>query len=160
MSDPQRPPVLVVGIGNTLRRDDGIGVHIIRHLSRSPLPKQVEVVDGGTVTFPLLERFQARKKIIIVDAIEADTKPGTLFRLQVEDISKFRNCFSCLHQMSIVDVIDMFRWLYGDLPEVVFLAVQPKNIGVGMDISPELRECMDFFVDIIISEFTDYVYNG
>ena len=66
------PPILIVGVGNLLLRDEGIGVHVAHELQRRHLPTDLEVLDGGTAGMDLLHHFQGRRRVIFVDAVEAD----------------------------------------------------------------------------------------
>ena len=71
--------VVVIGIGNILQRDDGMGVHVVKQLENEGLPSTIELVDGGTATLSLLSYFMKYKKIIIIDSLKGGLAPGTIY---------------------------------------------------------------------------------
>lgn len=130
--------VLILGIGNILQSDDGIGIHIVNHIAKSiKLPDDVEAIDGGTAGFDLVPLLTGREKIIIVDALRVDDKPGSIYRFKPEDARKTR-AFS-LHEVGIIEIIDMLR-LLGENPEIEIIGVVPEDIDtLDMNISPSVR---------------------
>ena len=94
--------ILILGIGNILQMDDGIGPHIINYILESniQLPDNVDIVDGGTAGYDLLPLLQDRKKIIIVDALKVDDSPGSVYRFKPENILEEERTFS-LHDVGI-----------------------------------------------------------
>lgn len=129
--------VAVLGIGNLLLRDEGVGVHLVRALQRRPLPEGVEVLDGGTspeAAF-LAVGFD---KLIIVDAALGGGPPGTVYRLALEEIELDRGLPLSGHEL------DLFQCLRALGPEarpkeVVVIGIEPNEIGSGLDLSPELE---------------------
>jgi hydrogenase maturation protease len=131
--------VLILGIGNILQSDDGLGVHVVNYITRNiKLPDGVEVIDGGTAGFDLLPLMIGREKIIIVDALRADDEPGSIYRFKPEDATRSRASLS-LHEVGITEVIDLLR-LLGENPEVEIIGVVPEDIStLHMDISTSVR---------------------
>ena len=76
----ERKPVLILGVGNSIQTDDGIGVHVINKMKEDPWPGYVELFDGGTLGYDLLGIIEGRKKIIVIDAVKGQQSPGTLYR--------------------------------------------------------------------------------
>ncbi len=79
--------VLVLGVGNLLLADEGVGVHVAQRLLKMPMPPEIEVIDGGTGGFELIEHFRGKKEVIIVDALKADADPGTVIQFTPDDIA-------------------------------------------------------------------------
>ncbi len=131
--------VLILGIGNILQSDDGLGVHIVNHITRNiKLPDGVEVIDGGTAGFDLIPLMAGREKIIIVDALRAEDEPGSIYRFKPENAVKSRASIS-LHEIGITEVIDMLR-LLGENPEIEIVGIVPEDIStLHMDISTSVR---------------------
>ncbi|HVP37397.1 MAG TPA: hydrogenase maturation protease, partial [Terriglobales bacterium] len=91
--------ILVVGIGNLLLTDEGVGVHVIQELSKLKLPEGVELADIGTASFDLLTFMEGKDKVIIIDALVSDDKPGTLYHLSPEDLISGKSVLlTSLHQ--------------------------------------------------------------
>ena len=76
----------VIGIGNILLRDDGIGVHLINELQTENFKYDVDLIDGGTSTFDLLGYFLDNEKIIVVDSLKGGHEPGTIYRITPEEL--------------------------------------------------------------------------
>ena len=82
---PRRPPVLIVGVGNELLGDEGLGVHVARSLlALKPLPEGVEVIEAGTAFFDVLPDLAGRTRVIIVDAIRMGGEPGAVYRAELD----------------------------------------------------------------------------
>jgi hydrogenase maturation protease len=120
-SDSGRPPTLILGIGNLLMGDEGVGVEVARRLLEAGPPAGTECVDGGTGAFALLEPMCRARKIVLVDAASDGSPPGTIRRL-VPRFSRDYPRTLTAHDIGLKDLIDAFH-LLGDPPEVVLYAV-------------------------------------
>lgn len=126
-------PVLVLGIGNILMKDDGIGVHVANRMMESgDLPGNVEVIDGGTAGFDLIPLMSDREKIIIIDALSMDDAPGSVYRFRPDDVDSARRGYS-LHEVGIMEVIRTLRMMGGN-PEIEFIGIVTEDIST-LDIS-------------------------
>ncbi len=133
--------ILVLGIGNILQKDDGIGVHIVNHIAETgmELPGDVELADGGTAGHDLIPLMQGRDKIIIVDALNVDDRPGSVYRFTPEHLLERKGAFS-LHDVGIKEVIASLRIL-GEVPEIEIIGIVPEDIGtLDIGISDSVRE--------------------
>ena len=147
--------VLILGIGNILRSDDGLGVYIIRHMEESgvPLPEGVELLDGGTAGFDLLGLIDGYDKIVIVDALKTNDKPGSIYRFTPEHAVESRARFS-LHEVGIMEVIKTLR-IMDHNPEIEFVGIVPDNIcDIDTNISQAVRESIPRAVDVILDAAT------
>lgn len=149
---PGTPPVAVIGVGNLLLSDEGIGVHVIRALSRRRLPRCIELVDGGTVGLPLLEAMRNRRKVIIVDAAAVKAPPGAVFRWYPAGRAGTKNLFHSAHTEGIQDLLNASRALF-DLPPIVCVGVVPRDISTpGLRLSRELRRRLPAIADAVLRE--------
>jgi hydrogenase maturation protease len=146
--------VLVLGVGNLLLSDEGVGVHVARRLQQMELPAWVEVVDGGTGGFELINFCHGRKKIIIVDAILTEAEPGTLFRLRPEDIVWPELQRYSAHHAGLVELIRQCRTMMPST-EVILFGVVPQEIDrVSMNLSPVLEERLEKIAAMVVEETT------
>lgn len=121
-------PLLVLGVGNILHKDDGVGVHVIHRLKkRSSIVPHVEIVDGGTAGFDLLSIMAGRKKILIVDALNADDVPGSIYRIPAYALKGSGDILS-LHEAGVKQIIDML-YFTGENPEIEILGIVVKDIS-------------------------------
>jgi hydrogenase maturation protease len=142
----------VVGIGNALLRDEGIGCHVVHALEEIPLP-DVEIVDGGTCP-DVLQLVENADKLVIVDAVKGGGAPGQIYRFHLEDITVEQKPFLSLHDMNLVDSL-MLMQLWHNIGEAVIIGVEPREISWGLELSPELKEKMPQIADAVLSELNN-----
>lgn len=132
------PGTVIVGVGNELLRDEGVGVIAARVLMNEKLPPGVEVVEGGVGGFDLVFELEGRERAIIIDAADMGAAPGTVrsFTLDEVDIEMVQRMAS-LHQVGLADVLHI-GGMVGPMPEVHIIGVQPAEIAPGMGLSPEV----------------------
>jgi len=131
---------LIIGVGNTLLSDDGIGIHIIRKMEEDKVLEKAEYLDMGTSSMELGYYIDYNiRKMVIVDSIKTDEKPGTIFMLRPEDlVSKKRQDFS-LHQLKLIDTLKLIS-LDRDFPDTIILGIAPYDVKTFSDhLSPELN---------------------
>jgi len=142
----------VVGIGNVLLRDEGIGCHVVHALEEIPLP-DVKIIDGGTCP-DVLQLFEDTDKLVIVDAVKGGGTPGQIYRFHPEDITLEQKPLLSLHDMSLVDSLKLIQ-LWHNIDEAVIIGVEPGEIGWGLELSPELQEKMPQIIDAILAELNN-----
>ena len=152
MSTDNRCPILVLGIGNILLRDEGVGVRVIEHMQEIRLPDNVELVDGGTGGADLLEVLAERQKVIVVDAVQADCDPGVVIRFTEEDLVQSDQASMSLHEIGLAESLIMTRQLNCAPKEVVILGIKPKNIECGLELSKEVMASVPKVIELILSE--------
>lgn len=136
------PKVLILGIGNVLMGDEGVGVHVVRHLENMPLPEGVACLDGGTGSFTLLEPMQRAKKVILIDATIDGAPAGTVRRLTPRFSKDYPRTLTA-HDIGLKDLLDAF-YLLGHAPEVILFAVSIDSLQeVGTELSPEIAAVVE-----------------
>lgn len=151
--DKEQPPKLVLGVGNLLLRDEGVGVHVISALRDRELPPDVELWDGGTASFNLLDTLSSRRQVIIIDAVRTGSKPGTIFRFTPKDISASGEQLTSLHQVGLLETLNLAEHLPDSAPdEVVILGIEPKEIGWGLELSAEVEAAVPKVIELVIEE--------
>jgi len=126
-------PVLVLGIGNVLMGDEGVGVYVVRKLEQMELPDGVECLDGGTGSFLLLEPMQTAARVILIDATIDGKAPGTVTRLRPRFSSDYPKTLTA-HDIGLKDLLDA-AYLSGAPLDVTLFAV---SIDVPADMEMEL----------------------
>ncbi len=139
----------VLGIGNVLLRDEGIGCHVVHALEGIPLP-DVEIIDGGTCP-DVVQFLEGADKLVIVDAVKGGGTPGQIYRFHLEDITLEQKLFLSLHDVGSVDSL-MLMQLWHKTGEAVIIGVEPRDINWGLELSPELQEKMPQIIDAILAE--------
>ena len=147
-----RSPVLVLGIGNILLRDEGVGVRVIEQMREIPLPDDVELVDGGTAGADLLDVLAERKKVIVIDAVQADCEPGTVLRFTAEDLVRPDGVGMSLHELGLGGALKMTKQLGCEPKEVVVFGIKPRDISCGLELSEEITASLPKVVELVLAE--------
>ncbi|MDA8084500.1 MAG: HyaD/HybD family hydrogenase maturation endopeptidase [Nitrospiraceae bacterium] len=145
--------ILVLGVGSILMMDEGIGVRAIEELqNRFSFPDSVELLDGGTSGIELLSYLSGKDWLIVIDAVKGGMAPGTVIRVEGDDIhKKFRTRISP-HQIGISDLLAS-ACLTGELPQhIVLYGIEPKTIQMGIGFSEEVRGGFDRLLEVVVDE--------
>ena len=147
--------LLVLGIGNVLMGDEGVGVHVVRHLETSEFPDSVELLDGGTGSFLLLDPMQRARKVILIDATLDENPPGTVRRLTPRYSSDYPRTLAA-HDIGLKDLLDAF-YLLGHQVDVVLFAVSIAPLQeMGVDLSPALAARVPEIAELVWKEALSY----
>ncbi len=147
-----RRPILVLGIGNILLRDEGVGVRVIERMQGMPLPDDVELVDGGTAGADLLDVLAERRKVIVIDAVQAEAEPGTVLRFTADELVQPEGVGMSLHELGLGEALTMTRQLGCAPKDVVVFGIKPKNTGSGLELSEEVEASVPKVVELILPE--------
>jgi len=146
-------PTAIIGMGNPLMSDEGIGIHVIAQLQRVMLGDSVEVLDLGTSGMRALHELEGRDMVVFVDCALMGTEPGTIRRFTPEDVEtkKIQPRLS-LHEGDLLNTIALAERL-GTAPErIVIFGIEPKTIDPGETLSPALAARLDQYVAAIRDE--------
>lgn len=147
--------ILVLGIGNLLMADEGVGVHAVRQLEGMQLPPGVVLLDGGVGGFHLLEAMQDASSIVLIDATMDGNPPGTIRRLRPEYSSDYPKTLTA-HDVGFKDLLDTFYLTGRDRPDVTLFTVSIEFLpeGLSVDLSPPVKACMDELCRQVMSELS------
>ena len=150
------PKTVVLGVGNILLSDEGVGVHVANELMKLDLPPDVSVIEGGTDGFRLLNIITDADRLIVIDAVKGDASPGSIYRFDIDDV---RNCPSgfktSVHQIGILEVIDL-SGLIGKTPCTTIIGIEPKSLEMGMELSPEIKGKVPKIIKLVLDELKHF----
>ena len=140
--------VLILGLGNTLLQDEGLGVRAAERLRDSgSLPAQAEALDGGTLGLGLLPFLRGVTDLLILDAVDLDQPPGTLIHLEGDAIPKALAPKLSMHQVGLQELLAAGSFS-GSLPErIVLLGLQPETVDWGVDLTPTVEAALGSLVE-------------
>jgi len=143
---------LVLGLGNLVHSDDGLGVHAIQILQQDPrIPPGVVLMDGGTQGLTLLTHLSSFERLLVLDAIDAGQAPGTVIRLEGPALRNLPGKPS-VHQLGFADLLVALE-LLGETPEeIVLLGVQPLSLEWGAEVTPPVREALRSLPDLVLDQ--------
>jgi hydrogenase maturation protease len=149
----ERVPLLVLGLGNVLLEDDGVGgAAVARLLDRFDPPAGVRVLDGGTLGLALLPYLEAADAVILVDAIRSDGTPGTVVRLEGDEVGPAVASRLSPHQIGVADLLDGARWLGRYPGRVVLLGLNPASMDLAVGLTPLVRASLPALVERVVEE--------
>jgi hydrogenase maturation protease len=145
--------ILVLGVGNILLKDEGVGVRVIEQLqveySFSP---NVRLMDGGTLGIRLLDDITAADHLIVVDAVRNDEPPGTLYRLPGEELRRCISFKNSLHQTGLLETL-AYAEMLEQRPTTVVIGIEPEDITPwGTELTATVREHVAELVGKVLEE--------
>ena len=146
---------VVLGTGNELFRDEGVGVHVSRILQTklSPSSGDIEVIDGGTSP-DIWSLIDGADKLIIVDAVRGGCEPGTIYRFTPQQIVAERAIITSVHQMGILENLSLMELVGGKPKETIIIGVEPKELEPGLELSPELQRRLPKIIQTVLGEIS------
>ena len=143
---------VVLGVGNTIFSDDGVGVHAARLLENDPrTPPGVKVLDGGTLGLELLSYVSDATRVLFLDAVNTGEAAGTLSRMTANELLGISGG-SNVHQLGVADLIATMMLVSPKPQEIIVLGVQPANTDWGTELSPLVEAALKPFVDAAVAE--------
>ena len=153
MQECSGPKVLVLGIGNLVMSDDGVGVKVVQRLQqRYRFAETVEVMDGGTLGLDLLPKLEGIERLIVVDAVETGKEPGTCIRLVGEDLPIALETKVSPHQMGLKDLLSVAELMGHSPREMVLIGVQPASIEMDTKLTAAVEAKVDVLVCMVLDE--------
>jgi hydrogenase maturation protease len=145
--------IVILGIGNLLLKDEGVGIQVIQLLEKETLPPGVELVDGGTSTLDILPLLQGADKIIVIDAMKAGGEPGSIYRCRPADLVPTEDAPMSLHHIDFIQALKMNKMLGVDLePRTIIFGVEPQEIEWEIGLTPALEEKMPILKKLVLEE--------
>jgi hydrogenase maturation protease len=151
---------VVIGIGNTILSDDGVGVHAARLLQGDPrVPADVTILDGGTIGLELIPYVSEASRVLLLDAVNSDKAPGTLARMSGRDFLGSAGGLS-VHQLGVADLIAAMALVSARPQDIVVLGVQPANTDWGTSLSPAVEAALPYLVDAALAQLRLWTKSG
>jgi hydrogenase maturation protease len=143
--------ILIVGIGNLLCRDEGIGVHVIQEMKNMKLPDHIDLLDMGTSTMDLIGHLEGVKKLIVIDAMKAGGSPGTIYKCRPEDLLPEEEGPISLHEIGLLESLNMAQKM-GMKIDTVIIGVEPKILDWGMELTEEVKIKIPTIIEAVLKE--------
>ena len=153
----EKKKTVILGVGNLLLSDEGVGVHVINKMMDMHFPPDIELIEGGVDGLRLMNLVVGVDRLIVIDAVKGGGSPGSIYKFRPEefvtrtDISKLS-----VHQVGILEVIRL-SGLVGKLPETTIIGVEPKSIEMGMELTPKIQSKVPRIIELVLDELKDSV---
>jgi hydrogenase maturation protease len=145
------PRVVVIGVGNLLLKDEGIGIHTVESLQKVKLPEYVRIIDGGTAP-DLVAYTEAGDKLVIIDAAKAGGEPGTIYRFLPRDLSEESGTLISAHELGVEQNLKLMSLMGNEPAEIVIIGIEPQEIDFGTELSAKLKRKLPEIVSVILKE--------
>jgi hydrogenase maturation protease len=146
------PSVLVLGVGNVMMQDDGVGVRALQALADAyELPAHVRLRDGGVAGLRLLPELEGVEQLLVIDAVVGVGPPGTIYRCAPEELPPDRGALLSAHAVGIRQLLSVVD-LTGKRPQTRILGVQPLTVAVGPNLTPPLHDALPRVVAAAVEE--------
>lgn len=151
-----KKPTIVLGLGNPLMSDEGIGICLVNRLAElSEQFPEADFFDAGTGGITLLHLFEGRERAIIIDCAYMDEEPGRMRRFTPDQVKSVKQlAHQSLHEQDILKIIEMAKLMEQCPKEIVLFGVQPKTITLGQIISKELEDNIENYIKVICAELS------
>lgn len=145
--------IVVLGIGNILLTDEGVGVRVIEQLEQAyRFPPEVEVIDGGTCGMEMLEQLEDLDGLVVVDCVRCGQPPATPVLLKGDDVPVFFRTKLSPHQVSLSDVLASLEFTDKAPKSIAIVGMQPVSMSLGMELSPEVAERLPELLAMTLAE--------
>ncbi len=144
--------VVILGIGNVLAEDDGIGVYACAYLNANyTFTPEIEIINGGVEGINLLNLFMEHERIIILDTISLDDEAGSIYNIPSFELSGYGLNSGGAHEVGVMQCLDMMELLGHALPESNVIGIIPKSITYQMGLTDTLHERFDNYIKTVIN---------
>jgi len=146
----QGSKVAIIGIGNLLLGDEGVGVHVAQRLAEMIHSDDIQVIDAGTS--PDIFGLVDAQKVVIIDAARAGGVPGTIYRFELGDLNVNSEQPLSLHELSLLDGLRVLSFLNRRPESVVIIGIEPSTVDFRLELSPQVERKLPEVMRLIISE--------
>ena len=149
--------ISIVGLGNILLRDEGVGVHAVEALRKKyDFPEEVRLLDGGTLGLDLLPLIEGMEKVLFIDAVDFQRAPGTIGVVEDEAIPSCLEPKLSLHHVGLSDLLFASRFLGTHPAKVALIGIQPENLEVGLELSPAVKGRLEELLQAVVQKLREW----
>jgi hydrogenase maturation protease len=148
---------VVLGLGNLIHSDDGVGVHAVQRLQADcRVPADVQLLDGGTLGLMLLNHVGGARRLLVIDAVDVGAPAGTLVRLEGEELRGMPGSGS-VHQLGFADLLAALRITGQEPDELVVLGIQPESTELGTSLSASVADALNEVIEAAIAQLSRWL---
>jgi len=147
----------IIGIGNILRGDDGIGPAIIEELKKLDLPDSIQLIDIGSDAFSIIDYFENKQPVLVIDCAHMGKKPGEVVKFDVKENNlPILDKAISIHGFGFSDVYKMAQGLYENV-QCTIVGIQPKSIEFNTGLSKRIKNKIPLIIDMVLEETQKHV---
>ncbi len=152
-----RSRVALIGLGNILLSDEGVGVHAVEALKKKfDFPEEVRLIDGGTLGLDLLPLIEGVERILFIDAADLKKEPGAIAVIEDQEIPALLEPKLSLHHVGLSDLLFASRFMGNQPAQIVLVGMQPETMEVGLDLSPTIVRRLGELLEVIVGKLREW----
>ena len=141
--DDYENSIVVLGVGNILLTDEGLGVHVVEDLKANyTFTPQISLIDGGTMGMELLTYMRGMKKILLIDAVNGGETPGTIYEFPHRELEQYFTDHISVHEVGMQDILRIRAIQENPLEDAIVIGVEPESLDVGLEPSAPVQKAL------------------
>ncbi|MDU5246175.1 HyaD/HybD family hydrogenase maturation endopeptidase [Veillonella sp.] len=141
--DDYENSIVVLGVGNILLTDEGLGVHVVEDLKANyTFTPQISLIDGGTMGMELLTYMRGMKKILLIDAVNGGEAPGTIYEFPHRELEQYFTDHISVHEVGMQDILRIRAIQENPLEDAIVIGVEPESLDVGFEPSAPVQKAL------------------
>lgn len=143
--------MVIIGIGNVLQKDDGVGVYAASYLNENyTFSEEIEIINGGVEGIHLLNVLEENSHIVIVDCLQLDDTPASIYAIPAQEISGYGLNNGGAHEIGILQCMDMMELQGKEIPKAIVIGIVPGEVTFEFGLSPELIDAFDGYISVVL----------
>ena len=135
--------IVLLGVGNILLTDEGLGVHVVEDLKANyTFTPQISLIDGGTMGMELLTYMRGMKKILLIDAVNGGEAPGTIYEFPHRELEQYFTDHISVHEVGMQDILRIRAIQENPLEDAIVIGVEPESLDVGFEPSAPVQKAL------------------
>ena len=149
--DDYENSIVVLGVGNILLTDEGLGVHVVEDLKANyTFTPQISLIDGGTMGMELLTYMRGMKKILLIDAVNGGEAPGTIYEFPHRELEQYFTDHISVHEVGMQDILRIRAIQENPLEDAIVIGVEPESLEVGFEPSAPVQKALPEVKDRVL----------
>jgi hydrogenase maturation protease len=149
--------IAILGVGNILEMDDGVAIYATSYLEKNFIfEPNIDIINGGVEGINLLNLFMEYDNILILDAIEIDDEPGSIYHIPSNELTGYGLNSGGAHEIGVLQCFDILELMGKDIPKSSVLGIVPKVIDVKIDLSDTLKDKFNVYIDTLLKIIKSY----
>ena len=155
--DDYENSIVVLGVGNILLTDEGLGVHVVEDLKANyTFTPQISLIDGGTMGMELLTYMRGMKKILLIDAVNGGEAPGTIYEFPHRELEQYFTDHISVHEVGMQDILRIRAIQENPLEDAIVIGVEPESLDVGFEPSAPVQKALPEVKDRVLRVLCDW----
>lgn len=149
--------MVIIGIGNVLQKDDGLGVYAATYLNENyTFSQEIEIINGGVEGIHLLNILEENNHIVILDCLQLDDAPASIYAIPAKEISGYGLNNGGAHEIGILQCMDMIELQGKEVPEAIVLGIVPGEVTFAFGLSKELIDAFEGYISVVLQYLTKH----